>query len=73
MLNHPMVDDYDLSSVTNALIGAAPVDEAATKSFREKFPNISLTQGKGISCSTLMLLYAFKVFDWLLKLRFVFP
>ena len=46
MLNHPMVDDYDLSSVTSGVIGAAPMDEEATNAFQKKFPNMILQQGK---------------------------
>lgn len=45
LLNHPMVKDYDLSSLTSAIVGAAPMEEAVTKMFKEKFPNLLLTQG----------------------------
>lgn len=46
LLNHPMVKDYDLSSLTNCLIGGAPVEEGVTKLFEKQFPHILLTQGK---------------------------
>lgn len=46
LLNHPMVDDFDLSSIENVTVGAAPVEESATNLFNKKFPNILLSQGK---------------------------
>ena len=45
LLNNPIVNDYDLSSLRNATIGAAPVDENVTKAMQKKFPGIILQQG----------------------------
>ena len=45
MLNHPIVDNYDMMSVTSGLVGAAPMDEEATNAFKKKFPNMVLQQG----------------------------
>lgn len=53
MLNHPMVSDYDLSSVTSGVIGAAPMDEQATNAFKDKFPNMVLQQGYGMTESNI--------------------
>lgn len=41
----PLVDDYDLSHVRTAMVGAAPLGEDLVKAFRKRLPNILLGQG----------------------------
>ena len=45
MMNNELVNDYDLSSVQSASVGAAPMDENATKMFKKRFPDCNLIQG----------------------------
>lgn len=45
MLNHPMVEDYDLSSLSIGVVSASSLEKNVTNMFKEKFPNILLTQG----------------------------
>ena len=45
LTNHPLVDEHDLSSFKSAIVGAAPMDEVAVKSFKKKFKNFLLLQG----------------------------
>lgn len=49
LLNHPMVRGYDLSSLQNIMIGAAPVYENVINGFAKKFPNVILQQGFGLT------------------------
>ena len=49
MVNHPIVDKFDLSAMRNATVGAAPADEALIKQFINKFPGTVLVQGYGSS------------------------
>lgn len=49
MMNHPMVKDYDLSSLRSVTVGAAPMDEVATSKFYETFPNVIMQQGYGMT------------------------
>ena len=44
LLKHPMVDQYDLSSLQHITIGAAPCDQLTVDAFLAKFPNISVVQ-----------------------------
>eukprot|EP00111_Clytia_hemisphaerica_P021780 TCONS_00064045-protein len=53
MLNNPMVANYDLSHVKSVIVGAAPMDEEATKAFRRKFPTMILQQGYGMTESNI--------------------
>jgi len=53
MLNHPIVDKFDLSSVHCVTVGAAPIDENVTKAFNKKFPKVLLTQGYGMTESLI--------------------
>ena len=45
LLNHPLVDQYDLSTLRSITVGAAPIDEIAINQFNKKFPNVVLQQG----------------------------
>ncbi|XP_066924216.1 uncharacterized protein [Clytia hemisphaerica] len=49
LLNHPLVDQYDLSSLRSITVGAAPIDEIAINQFNTKFPNVILQQGYGMT------------------------
>ncbi|WP_018177346.1 AMP-binding protein [Jongsikchunia kroppenstedtii] len=48
LAKHPMVDDYDLSSVRQILTGAAPLDEALGKALLKRVP-AQLMQGFGMT------------------------
>ena len=54
-MNHPMVDDYDLSSLGSITVGAAPMDENAISQFEKKFPGVILQQGIRIRRSYFIL------------------
>ena len=53
MLNHPVVNKFDLSSIYSISVGAAPMDESVTTAFHEKFPRIILMQGYGLTESLI--------------------
>lgn len=48
MLIHPDIDDYDLSSLTNASSGGAPIQEEDMKKL-EELANVRLYQGYGLT------------------------
>jgi len=47
MINHPVVNAFDLSSMKEVVVGAAPIDATVTKAFIAKFPGAVLRQGYG--------------------------
>ncbi len=48
LLNHPKIDEHDLSSVTACLSGAAPLPMAVAKAFEEK-AGANLVEGYGLT------------------------
>ncbi|WP_405219347.1 AMP-binding protein [Agrococcus sp. Ld7] len=48
LAKHPLVDDYDLSSLTTVLSGAAPLDEALGQAVAERL-GVEVLQGYGMS------------------------
>jgi len=53
LLNHPMVEKFDLSSVKLVVVGAAPAEENVAKAFVQKFPGVKLLQGYGMTESLI--------------------
>lgn len=53
MINHPIVNTFDLSSMKEVVVGAAPIDAVVTNKFCEKFPGAVLRQGYGSSESMI--------------------
>jgi len=49
LLNHPICQNYDLSSVKHFLIGAAPTEENVVNAFHKKFPEANMYQGYGMT------------------------
>ncbi|KAK6131414.1 hypothetical protein DH2020_034839 [Rehmannia glutinosa] len=43
---------YDLSSLTSVLSGGAPLSKEVTEGFSEKYPNVTILQGYGLTEST---------------------
>lgn len=56
MVNHAdqIKKNYDLSSLTNVLSGGAPLGKEVIEGFAEKFPNVVIMQGYGLTESTAM-------------------
>lgn len=53
MINHPVVDKFDLSCMKEVVVGAAPIDAVVTNKFCAKFPGVLLRQGYGSSESMI--------------------
>ncbi|CAJ0750973.1 16411_t:CDS:2 [Entrophospora sp. SA101] len=52
LVNNPVVDKYDLSSLNFFLSGAAPLCKKLSKKFNDKFEKIPLKQGYGLTEAT---------------------
>ena len=56
MLNHPKVDDYDLSSLRYIEYGAAPISESVLAAALKRLPDCTFIQGYGMTeCTALAL------------------
>ncbi|XP_057305313.1 uncharacterized protein LOC130642241 [Hydractinia symbiolongicarpus] len=49
LLHHPLVPNYDISSLQNVAVGAAPIDKNVLTEFTKKFPKILIQQGYGMT------------------------
>lgn len=55
LAKHPMVDNYDLSSVTRILCGAAPLSIDIERSVLSKFSNVeSILKSYGMTETTIV-------------------
>lgn len=52
LLNHPLVQEYDLSHVFRVNSGAAPLSTEVIAAFEKKFPHANLTQAYGLTETT---------------------
>jgi len=49
LVKSPLVENYDLSSLSQLTVGAAPCSRELTEAFIQRFPNISFRQAYGLS------------------------
>jgi long-chain acyl-CoA synthetase len=58
LVDHPSVDEYDLSSLRSVLYGASPMNEAVMERAMKKLPNVEFTQAYGMTelspCATVL-------------------
>jgi long-chain acyl-CoA synthetase len=58
LVDHPSVDQYDLSSLRSVLYGASPMNEAVMERAIKKLPNVEFTQAYGMTelspCATVL-------------------
>lgn len=53
---HPLVDQYDLSSVSKIYSGAAPLSEQVQRSVKERIPGAAVRQGYGMTETAVAIL-----------------
>jgi long-chain acyl-CoA synthetase len=58
LVDHPCVDQYDLSSLRSILYGASPMNEAVMERAMKKLPGVEFTQAYGMTelspCATIL-------------------
>lgn len=49
MLNSPLLQKYDVSSLVSVTVGSAPFPESASKKLKQLLPNVNIVQGYGMT------------------------